>query len=350
MAFFEINNVCLRGIASCVPKKVENNTDYAGFCDGEAERFIASTGVEQRRLVEGNTCTSDLCYHAAERLMQDLNWSKDEINCLVFVSQTPDYQLPATACILQERLQLNSECLALDISLGCSGWIYGLNVVASMLSASGLTKGLVLSGDTSSCRCSKNDKSTYPLFGDAGTATALEFNNDKKLKFHAATDGSGWEAIIIPDGGARNPITQDSFLVKTTDPKIERNNLQLRLEGMDVFSFGISKAPQSVNGLLQYFKLDKDQIDYFLFHQANLFMNENIRKKLKLSKEKVPYSLNNFGNTSSASIPLTITTQLKDKLYDSPKRIVACGFGVGLSWGSVYFETEEFVCSDLIEI
>lgn len=350
MAFLDIQNVAIRGISACVPKAVDFSRNFSGFTQEDAEKFINTTGIEQRRLTNEATCSSDLCYYASEELLRELSWSKSEVDCLIFVTQTPDYILPATSCILQKKLGLNSDCYTLDISLGCSGWVYGLSVIAALLSSSGLKKGLLLCGDTISKISSLKDKSVYPLFGDAGTATALEFDENSILKFHTATDGEGFDSIIVPEGGFRNMTSPTSFEYKEIEEGVSRNGLQLKLEGMDVFSFGISKAPQSVNNLLEHFGLEKDKIDYYIFHQANMFMNENIRKKLKLPKEKVPYSLQEFGNTSSATIPLTMLTQLRDQLATSKKEIVACGFGVGLSWGSVYFTADHIICPKLIEI
>jgi 3-oxoacyl-[acyl-carrier-protein] synthase-3 len=288
---------------------------------------------------------------ATEKLIKDLQWNKDEIDVLIFVTQTPDYILPATSCILQDRLGLKESCYTLDISLGCSGWIYGLSVLASLLSTGSMKKGLLLTGDTPSKLCSVEDKSSYPLFGDAGTATAIELRKDSKgFQFHTQTDGSGFKAIIVPNGGYRHPIDSDSLINREISDGIKRNLLNVILDGMDVFTFGITKAPESVNQLIDYFSLDREKIDYFVFHQANKFMNEKIRKKLKLPEEKVPYSLKGYGNTSSATIPLTIVTELKKSLRNASKEMIACGFGVGLSWGSVHFVADKLVCSDLIEI
>lgn len=350
MAFLEVNNVEIVGISACVPKTIEENITLDVFQEGEAERFISGTGVERRRVANAETTTSDLCFHAAERLIEDLNWQKSEIDCLVFVTQTPDYILPATSCLLQNRLGLSEECYAIDISLGCSGWIYGLSVISALIQNGNFKKGLLLVGDTTLKPCSRNDKSTWPLFGDAGTATALEYEIDKQIRFHFATDGSGANAIIIPEGGYRNEFSNQSLNYVDIEPGISRNNLQTVLNGMDVFSFGINKAPETIEKLCEHFGINRDSTDYFLFHQANLFMNEKIRKKLKIPVEKVPYSLKNFGNTSSATIPLTIITELSEIVKNSKKSFIACGFGVGLSWGSVSFESNNLFCSDLLEI
>lgn len=187
------------------------------------------------------------------------------------------------------------------------------------------------------------------LFGFAGTVTALEFaEGEEGFKFHFGTDGSGFDAIIIPDGGARNQITIHSFDEEKIDGKIY-NRLQTRMKGMDVFSFGISTAPKSVKKLAEHFGFNYLDADYLILHQANMKMNKMIAKKLKFADEKVPTCMYHFGNTSSASIPLTIVTELKDKCKDKTK-FLCCGFGVGLSWGTVAFESNSLIISDLVEI
>jgi len=349
MAYLEIKNVRIAGLSAAVPKEVEENISLSMFNEDEAANFISTTGVE-RRHISKDRLVSDLCFEASERLMKDLNWQKDEIDALILVTQCPDYILPATSCILQNRLGLSQECYCLDISLGCSGWVYGLSVVSGLLSSGKMKKALLLAGDTTQA-ASPEDKSTFPLFGCAGTVTALEYKEGAEgFKFHFATDGSGYDAIIIPDGGFRNQFCEKSLDVFDIEPGIKRSRSHLILNGMDVFAFGISKAPQTVNKLIEKYNLNKEDVDYFVFHQANKYMNERIRKKLGIDAGKHPYSLKNFGNTSSASIPLTIMTELKDAVSQGKHSFICCGFGVGLSWGSVWFETDKIVCSDVIEI
>jgi 3-oxoacyl-[acyl-carrier-protein] synthase-3 len=350
MANFSISNVAIKGISVCVPKNVVHNTDYTHVSAEEIQKFMEATGVRHRRIADANTCTSDLCFAAAEKLIAELKWDKAEIDVLVLVTQTADYILPITAALLQDKLQLSKECIAFDIPLGCSGYVYGLSVVASMMKATGLKKGLLLAGDTASKSVSPLDKSTAPLFGDAASATALEFSENSILQFNLGTDGSGFEAIIIPHSGYRNQANSESFKIKKYDEGIERNQCQLVLEGMDVFSFGITQAPKTVNALLNYFNINIENIDYFIFHQANLMMNKMIVKKLKIPAEKVPYSLEHFGNTSSATIPLTIVSEISDRVRNEKLELILCGFGVGLSWGTVYLEIDKIVCTELVEI
>jgi len=347
-----MEHVQICGISVCVPKQIEENASFSLFNEEEAKKFIATTGVERKRKVNDNVCTSDLCVSAAESLISSLQWSKDDISILILVTQTPDYIMPATSPIIQQRLGLNKDCYTLDISLGCSGWVHGMSVVAGLLKSSvNGGKALLLTGETPSKISSAKDKSTYPLFGDAGTVTALEYAEEAEpMLFGMNSDGSGYKSIIINDGGFRNPFTLSSLDMVIRDDGIISNNLQQNLDGMDVFSFGIKEAPKSVNKLFETFNLDKDKVDYFIFHQANLYMNEQIRKKLKLPVEKVPYSLRDFGNTSSASIPLTLATQLYNELNEKKLQHIACGFGIGLSWGSMYFTTDHIICPSLIEV
>ena len=212
------------------------------------------------------------------------------------------------------------------------------------MASGGIKKALLLAGDAR-----RHVVTNDPLFGFAGTATALEFiEGAAGFQFHFGTDGSGFDAIIIPDGGSRNQVTENSFKDEVIDGK-HYNRMQTRMKGMDVFSFGISTAPKSVKKLAENFGFDYLDADYFVFHQANMKMNNMIAKKLKLPAEKVPSCMYHFGNTSSASIPLTIVTQLKGKCEDKAK-FICCGFGVGLSWGTVAFETNNMITSDLVEV
>lgn len=349
MAYLHFKNVKISGVSACVPTKVEENLAIKNIDLPDLEKLIKTTGIERRHVVNLQTCTSDLCYEAAKKLIAELGWEKEEIEGLVFVTQSPDYILPATSPILQDRLGLSSECFTLDIALGCSGYVHGISTLAGYMQSGMVKKALLLVGDTSSLTCSIHDKSTYPLFGDCGTATALTYaKGDEGIKFHLSSDGKGYQSIIIPDGGYRNHFSDNSLKINQIGDGISRNNLNLSLDGMDVFSFGISKAPETVNKLLEKFELQKEKIDFFFFHQANMMMNERIRKKLAIPEDKVPYSLKNFGNTSSASIPLTMVTESSIALKNGENNLIACGFGVGLSWGSLYCKTSNLILPDLI--
>ena len=345
MAFLELKNVRIAGIATGVPKTIEFTKDNPGISsEYNYEDFIKSTGVEQHRYDEEHT-TSDLCCAAAERLIADLGWDKKEIEALIFVTQGPDYIAPATACIVQDRLGLSKECYASEVSLGCSGWVYGLSHVASLMTTGCIKKALLMAGDSKFIMPIPD-----PLSSNAGTVTALEYEEGNDgFKFHFGTDGSGWDAIYIPDGGARNGVSAKSLELEEVNGR-KMCRLQSRMNGMDVFSFAISTAPKSIKKTLEHYGETLDNIDYCVLHQANLQIDEVIRGKLKLPPEKVPYSLHEFGNTSSATIPITINTQLRGKIENKKTRFIACGFGIGLSWGTVLFDTENIVLSELVEI
>ena len=329
MAFLNIKNVAIVGLSAGVPKQIMPTISTTDKYDADA--FVETTGIIEKRYSNDFT-TSDLGQAATKRLIADLGWDKKEIGILVFVSQTPDYILPATSCILQDKLGLSKDCMAFDISLGCSGWVYGLSVISSIMQTGMIKKGILIAGDARKQCYEEADQ----LFGFAGTATAI--------------DGSGYDAIIKPVGGCRNQVTaKDLEPVMCADGR-KRHGFQTLMKGMDVFAFGITTAPKSIKKLIGEFNINRDNIDYYVFHQANRKMNETIRKKLKLSEEQVPYSMTHFGNTSSASIPLTIVTELADKVSGKKTEYVGCGFGVGLSWGTVHFSTDHPVISKLVEL
>ncbi|HET6991086.1 MAG TPA: ketoacyl-ACP synthase III [Bacteroidia bacterium] len=339
----------IKGIAAAVPKEKTDNRDYDRISEAERTLLIKTTGIATRHIARPGTTTADLCQVAAEKIISELKWNKAEIDLLIFVSQSPDHFLPASGVLLQHKLGLPKTTAAFDISLGCSGFVYGLSVVSSMLATGGFRKALLLAGDISSHAMTPDDKSTWPLFGDAGTATAIEYDPGAKISFNLQSDGSGADAIIIPDGGLRYPINEKTYINEEVEKGVVRNRRNLWLNGLDVFNFSVREAPPNIKTLLEFAKVNPDEIDYFIFHQANLLMNETIRKKLKIAPEKVPYSLSEFGNTSSASIPLTIVADLHSKV-NSPKKWLFSGFGVGLSWASAYLETTTMVCPDVLYI
>jgi 3-oxoacyl-[acyl-carrier-protein] synthase-3 len=351
MAFLSFPNVKLSGIAAAVPKEVKEIKNLPFFTPGEAEKVIALTRIERSRVAPADLCCSDLCFEAAEKLLSDMCWEKSEVDALIYVSLSRDYVTPATASLLQYRLGLSHECYAVDVPLACSGYIYGLSTVSALVSNGSIKKALLLVGETTSKLQSPRDKTLWPLHGDAGTATALEYaEGDIGMKFHTASDGSRGDAIINPDGGTRNPITEKSLVMEEIGEGIVRNRTQSVMDGMGVFGFSITEPPKSVKLLCDYYDISLPDINYLLLHQANKYMDEKIGKKLKVDSEKIPYSLMQFGNTSSASIPMTMVTALKDVLPTKRLSLILCGFGSGLSWGSVYLETEKIVCSQLIEI
>lgn len=310
----------------------------------ERERLVRNIGIETRRMASEWQCFSDLAFDATEVLLEKLQWKRDEIDALIVVTQSPDYPIPATAIILQDRLGLSHATVAFDVNLGCSAYPFGINLLGSMIAAGGVNKGLLLVGDRSA-------NLEDPIFSDSGTATALEFSADAPpMYFDLNSDGSGYKAIILPVGGQREPVAIQHLLPYRENEKDRWHQAtDLQLDGAAVLSFSTQRVPPAVEKLIAYAGVSKDEIDYFVFHQANRMINETIRKKLGLAVEKVPSTLHDFGNTSGASLPVTMTARINKELESAPKRVLLCGFGIGLSWGTCLVDIDGAVFPDLIE-
>lgn len=351
MAFISIPNVAIRGIAACVPSQIEENISLDVFNEGEAERVIAQTSIVRKRVVSKGTTAADLCERAFNVLIEDLKWERESIDAIVFVTSASDYNVPPTACVLQDKLGLSESTLAIEVRHGCPGWVIGLSTLANFISNGSLKRGVLLCGDTPTLLNSSKDKETRPLFGDAGGATAIEFDSKAEaIDFEFGTRGKDYKAICAEYGGYRNPTTKEALDYIEYGPHRERRLVDIEMDGMGVFGFGLSVAPKSITALSDHYGFSLDDIDCFLFHQANHYMNEKIRKKLHISEDKVPYSMQNFGNTSCASIPLTVVTERREDYVSGAMNTLACAFGVGLAWGSVHFRTDRIICPELIDL
>jgi 3-oxoacyl-[acyl-carrier-protein] synthase III len=351
MAFFTIPGIRLRGIAAAVPDRCEHNGDLALIDERERGVLMSTIGISARRVAPAGVCASDLCASAAQRLLRDAGCPGDSIGILVFVTQTPDFALPGNSMLVQKWLGLPSTTLLLDLNQGCAGYVYGLSVIAGLMHAAGIAKGLLLVGDTITRILSPSDRSTVPLFSDAGSATLLERSESAAaMHFHLGADGNGACAIRVRNGGARNPFDAESLVQKEEGPGIRRAPVHLVLEGVDVLHYSLKNVVPNVNDLLASSRTDAGSVDYFVFHQANRILNEGLRKKLGIPPEKSPETLSVFGNTSSATIPLTVSHRLGKRLSDAPARLLFCGFGVGFSWGSALIDTDNVVCPDLVTL
>lgn len=340
MARWEIKNVAVRGVTGTVPDHAVKTADFDIFTKEEAEIFDNTVGIKNRYIGPDDVCTSDLCFDAAERLLAALGWEKESIDVLVFGSVTGDYRTPPTAGILQHRLGLPTSTFVLDIPMGCCGSMYAINVAGNLLSAGNVKRALLLVGDTALRMGSMKDKSRVPLFGDSGTAMALEYDptaEDIIIEFN--TLGSGYEALITPHGGFRHPITPESFVEEDFGNGIVRAPKDTLINGMDVFSFAISRPPISIKQMMERYGLTTDNVDYFLIHQANKLIVDRIVKKLKLPLDKVPYDLQEFGNLGGASVPMLMTYNLADELQSRPLTLLCSSFGLGLTWGTMVLRT-----------
>ena len=353
MARWTIKNVRFAGVAACVPKEVVKTADFHFFTNEEAAVFDNTVGIRKRHLGPDTLCASDMCQVAAEKLLAELGWEKESVDMLLFETVTPDYSpTPPTSCILQERLELSQDCFCIDIPMGCCGCMYAINVAGNMLSSGSIHRALLLVGDTAARMGSKNDKSRLPLFGDAGCAMALEYDTtaeDIVIDFH--TLGGGYEALMTPHGGFRHPITVESFIQEDFGNGIIRAPKDTLIKGMDVFSFAISRPPKTVDAFLNEYGINREQdIDYFLIHQANKMIVDRIVKKLQLPLVKVPYNLEEFGNTGGCSIPLLMVTRIAEDLHSKPQNLICSSFGLGLTWGTMWLKTNQVKVCDLITI
>lgn len=335
MADFKFLNVNIKGIYTAVSENFKSVFDIgfeAGLSKDEILKFQAATGVNKLHSSE-NLTTSDYCIKAARELLIDLNWSNSSVDCVIFLTQTPDYILPKTSTIIQQKLNLRDDIFVLDINDGCSGFIYGL-VTAFQFSSPNIKRILLMMGETPSKIVNPKDKSANLLFGDGGACIAIEYEvNDKNQYISSGIDGSSFQSIIINDGGFRNKTNSNSLEEKIISDGIVRNKLNIEMNGEDVFLFGISRVPKEIKNFLDLYSFSNEDFDFFIMHQANLKMNNMISKKLKIDDNKVLYSINEYGNTSSLSIPLTLTVN-SHLLIGENLKILCCGFGVGLSWGS----------------
>jgi 3-oxoacyl-[acyl-carrier-protein] synthase-3 len=352
MSFVCVDNISIKGIAVAVPSTIYSNLNYHHISVEERELFIKGSGIKERRVAGETLSTSDMCYEPARQLMEKLHWNKEEVDVIIMVTQSPDYFIPGSAVILQDRLGLKKTSLAFDINLGCSGYVYGLYVLGNLMSSGQLKKGLLVVGDKSTVSTAFTDKSTYPLFGDAGSATALEYKQGAdRMFFNLGSDGSGKDAINIEHGGSRNGIKEDTFTLVEIEPGIAREKRHLKLDGIGIFNFALREVSPNVNELYHLAGQSMADTDLFIFHQANKLINESVRKKLKISDvSRVLYSLEKYGNTSSASIPLTMITEASGILSSKTNTLCLCGFGVGFSWGSALVKTSNLICLPLIEL
>ena len=349
MAIIRFKGIGIKAISACVPKKVSKNSDLGYLIpEEEIEKTINSIGIKEKRIADKDVTSSDLCFKAAKKLLEDNQINPSEINALIFVSQTSDYHQPATAPILQNRLGLGIDTLCFDVNLACSGYVYGMSIAYSFASQNGIKKVLLLVGETMSKIVSPYDKESAPLFGDAGTATLIEKGEYGDSIFSMHSDGSGSEVMIIPDGGFRNPTNPSTFDEEIDKNGNRRTKDQFRMNGMEVFNFGMRVEPKDLKTIVAEAGLTFDDIDLLIYHQANKFMTDFFTKRIKFTPEKTPYSLDRFGNTSSASIPLTIVSELKNK-YPQREKVLVSGFGAGLSWGSAIINLQQTAISELVE-
>lgn len=342
MATTRIRGPRIAAIGTCVPsRRFDNLTDTSHFTQAEVRKVVGMAGVSARRLADESICSSDLCVAATDMVLNSLKWERESIDALIMVTQSPDYFLPSTSCVIHKHLQLSDNCATFDVGLGCSGYPYGLWLAAMMLKSGGLKRVLVLHGETPSRFSDKSDRSVALLFGDSGSATALEAIDPRVSEdwfFKLQTDGSGYQDMIIEGGGFRDRFCEDP------------QKYFVRMNGAKIFNFTIKRVPFLIQDTLGLAKIDAEDVDYYIFHQSNQFIIKHLMNKLNLPSEKVPMTLKEFGNTGGASIPLTITQGGLKQPVDRPLKMMLLGYGVGLSWGSAFIVLDPSATLEHIEL
>ncbi|MDY4789566.1 MAG: ketoacyl-ACP synthase III [Bacteroidales bacterium] len=352
MSLLSFNGIGITAMSAAVPKHIIKNLEYTEFFPkDQVAEIVEKTGILERRFADKDTCSSDLCFAAAEKLFEDNSIDRSEIDVLIFVSQTPDFRMPATSIVLQDKLGLSTSCIAFDINLGCSGFIYGLSTIYSFMQQEGLRKALLLDGETRSKVYSPKDRNCAFLFGDGGIAALIE--KDKRFGesfFSLNSDGSRKNLIKIEGGGYRMPSSVETVQERVVDKYGNIRTLeQGYMNGGDVFNFVIREIPRDIKNIVKYSNSDMDSFDYYVFHQANNFINAYLAKKLKLNLDKIPSTIAKYGNTSSVSLPLTIVSELKNELLDR-KKVLMSAFGVGMTWASCILYFDNCKISDIVEI
>ncbi len=350
MAVSQISGVKISAIGCAVPKDRQTLVDdVTEFSRDEIEKISKNTGVKHRHVAPEDMCVSDLCHAASEKLFEQLDLDRSTIDAVVYITQGPDYIVPATSCVLQHRLGLKTDCIAFDVNLGCSGYPYGIWMAANFINSGSADKVLLLVGDLSNRKVSKLDRSTALLFGDAATATLIEkADTTDKMTFAMGTDGAGYKNLIIPAGSFRNPSTEETRKPREMEGGNIRSDDDLYMNGAEIFTFTLKRVAPMIKELFEQSGSSVEDIDYFVMHQANTFILKHLTKKLKVPAEKVPNSMENFGNTSSASIPITMMSELSDQLMHNQLRLVLAGFGVGYSWAAVELIADRVVVPELI--
>lgn len=340
---------------TCVPQRercIDEEVELFGGNEKQIARLKKTIGLDRRRVVDDSTTAADLCEAAARRLLPACDLESSDIDAVICVTQTPDYPQPCNAAVLHGKLGLPKNCAALDVNLGCSGYVYGLWLAFMMISSGGCKRVLLLAGDTISRLVNKRDRSVASLFGDGGSATMIEQSDGAGTSWMSMdTDGTGFDRLIVPAGGARHPHSAETHLEAEDDAGNLRSKENLFMDGAEVFNFSISEEPKAVSDLLDFAGIEIDDVDHFVFHQANRYILSNIAKRLEIDPAKVPMrTVERFGNQSSASIPSALCSELGDLLsLDAGRQVLLSGFGVGLSWATALLPISSLRVCEVID-
>lgn len=317
----QTTGISIRGVSASLPNSREDNLEYEHLSVAQRQKLVDTTGIRYRWLATNETVGS-MCHRAAKTLLEQLNWKSRDIQLLILVTQTPDMPIPGTASQLHAKLGLNKNCIVLDINQGCAGYVYGLSVAMSLMQSFKLSKGLLLTGDTITKYVSPHNQSLRPIFSDAATATALCSKKDSSVQFGFGVNGDRFKTIHLPE---------------------LKHSSELSMNGLDVFNYGLTEVVDGVNSMLESMP-SKPTIDHLVMHQANKLLNDSIARKVGISPNKVPFSLYDFGNTSSSTIPLTLASQLGTEHFNEQRTVLLLGFGVGLTWAASLLDLKDVIC------
>jgi 3-oxoacyl-[acyl-carrier-protein] synthase-3 len=330
-----------------LPDAVLTNAELARqFPDWSLEQIAAKTGIDERHVVDAETCSSDLAVKAAERLFRSGACNPSEVDFLLLCTQSPDYFLPTTACLLQKRLGIPKNCGALDFNLGCSGFVYGLALAGGLIRSECASLALLITAETYTKFIHPEDRSLRTIFGDAAAATLIRARKDGGMgPFIFGTDGTGAEELIVFGGAMRLPTSAESTAVQQDEYGNKRSPNHLYMNGPEIFSFTLREIPRVVAELLDRTKKTSDEIDLFVFHQANHYMLEHLRRKLHIAEDKFFVSMKHCGNTVSSSIPIALTDAVRMGKLRAGATVMLVGFGVGYSWAATLVKwSPEFIC------
>ena len=341
MAFFVNNGIRITGMVTAVPdNQVPVERFIERFGEEAVQRFTEGTGIHSIYNALSDQTASDLAYAAAEELFGRESVDKDRIGVMVFVTQSPDYRRPSSACVLQKRLSLPMDCACVEVELGCSGFVYGMQTAMSMMATSDTEYGLVLIGETASKLVDPMDKSIVMMYGDAGAAVLLKKEGSEQIKTLLKSDGNRYKAIVLPAGGFRDMHPDHERFVCSDGS--ERSLYDIFMDGTSVFSFSITDVPRTIKEYYAKTDTTADDYDVIALHQANQYILKQVIKRIKAPIDKVPISIDRYGNTGGISIPLTLCDKYGEEKAGIVKALMS-GFGIGLSWGvtSALIDTEE---------
>lgn len=338
MAYCEFSDVAITGVAVAVPKTVSVNKNSAILPEKQISRFIKNVGVEQKRISIKEQTSSDLGYEAAKALLEYKAISPESVDALIFLTQNADYFTPSTAYVIACRLELSKNCMPFDVNLGCSAFVYGVHMASSFIQGGGMKKALVVIADVPK-KGFANENDTL-LFGDCGSAVLVEKKEGASIKSLLKSDGNRYTALVTRGGLSRHPVDVS---------KNYYEQVGAGMNGEDVMSFSITDVPETINDFLTKTEQNIRSFDAVLLHQANMMMDKTIIKKINAEPEKVPFSMDRFGNVNGSSIPLTLVDFIERTKVLGKLSLLSSGFGVGLSWGVNSFEIDTADVLPLIE-